>query len=422
MDDSLDIDFSSPGDAKEEIEDALRRDPKHVDMDELDIRDDKPLVDLNNAVVVLKDIVSWTKNMEMTNKAQEASKFQEAWKNDKKYDPSFEYSSPDVNPRTAIKFLSGLNRECTRIDKITLKELGAEKLEVEDIRNLFRGTFEEYKLYIKIAATLENTDSWRSNCLKLWPMNEESALNSKKKLVNNDFQTEDEEKTLNAAEIKQMWTRELERMGVDYRVKTRNVSGCFNIPEEQTVVVASGRDEERLYSRSEARMLTVHELFHVVRSYNGREVAEESGFPPILGIHTPFYDKTEEGGAVYREIKTDVMTSAKKKDYHLRNMAAYYTKQGLEFPVIVNKLVKLGAKPTRAFGLAARNREVLRHHIYLEGYQQDWKNQDELWPLLMGKINAEWANKLKKEVEAEDGMLERPPVMPEDLFNHPGLD
>jgi len=213
-----------------------------------------------------------------------------------------------------------------------------------------------------------------------------------------------------------MWEKELERIGIDYNVEIRDVPGCFNIPEEQTVVIARGKEKERFYSRrQQAEMLTMHELFHVVRGYNGRKVCEKADLPPIFGVHTPFYDETEEGGALYREKATFTDQSSQWKDYHLRFMAAYYLSEEVSFEESGEKLIELGAEPERAFDLLARNREALRHHIYLNGYHK-WKNLDETWPLLIGKIDHQLAKILKKEVEA-NGMIDKPPVTGDDLFN-----
>jgi len=416
----MDINFSNPGSAEEELDNLLQKPAKEVNFDQITLNEDRIFKDLYNAATLLKDRVSWTKNLSITNKKEEAQKFRRAWKNDEKYNPNFEYSTFNGNPRTAIKLLTALNRETTKIDKALVNDIGCQTLDVEDLRNLFRGIFEEFKMYVRVAATVKDENKWRPNCLKIWSMDEENILESKKRLINTDFDTKKEEKDLKAAEIKQMWVKELERLGIDYKVEIRDVDGCFNIPENKTAVVAKGEGQERLYSKSEAEMLTIHELFHVARSYNGRKVTEESSLPPILGMHTPYYDQTEEGGAVYREFQTGVITPSKKKDYDLRTMAAYYTQQGLEFYEIVEKLVKLGARPKRAYGLAARNREILRHHIYLGGLGE-WENRENFDPLMIGKVNIDWAEKLHREVEAEDGILKEPPVKSKDIFNQPGF-
>jgi hypothetical protein len=96
-------------------------------------------------------------------------------------------------------------------------------------------------------------------------------------------------------------------------------------------------------------------------------------------------------------------------------MAAYYLSEEVSFEESGEKLIELGAEPERAFDLLARNREALRHHIYLNGYHK-WKNLDETWPLLIGKIDHQLAKILKKEVEA-NGMIDKPPVTGDDLFN-----
>ena len=64
--------------------------------------------------------------------------------------------------------------------------------------------------------------------------------------------------------------------------------------------------------------------------------------------------------------------------------------------------------------MVARNREALRHHIYLNGVKE-WKDRDDIWPLLVGKVTSEYAEMFREEVEA-DGMLEEPEVGPDKVF------
>jgi len=124
-------------------------------------------------------------------------------------------------------------------------------------------------------------------------------------------------------------------------------------------------------------MLTMHELFHVVRGYNGRKVCEKPICRLYLESIRRFMMRQKKGGGTlqgksyFHRPKFPVW-----KDYHLRFMAAYYLSEEVSFEESGEKLIELGAEPERAFDLLARNREALRHHIYLNGYHK-WKNLDE---------------------------------------------
>ena len=409
--------FSSISEADSSFETLLNNN-EELENEDIDLDEENILQELYFVSVVLKDKFSWSKNVEITNKLDELQRFKQKWEENGEYHPRFNFSSFEYDEEKALSILDELTAECQKIDKKTLRQYNVKELTVEDLRNLYRGIFEEFKLYVKLSANLSDRNKWKKSCLKIWPMDEEAVMKSKKELDKISYNGEEDEKTLEAKDLKMMWENELSRLKIDYDVEIRDVDGCFNIPEEQTVVVAEGTDTERFYSRKEAEMLTIHELFHVIRAYNGVKIAEKSGFPPILGVHTPFYDETEEGGAIYREFEAGVITKGKEKDYHLRALAAYYTYQDHKFSDIIEKLVHQGARPERAFALAARNREILRHHIYMGGYFKDWKENESRNDLLSAKVNREWAEKIREEIEAENSALEEPPVNPEQIFEY----
>jgi len=408
----MEIDFSKPA----RTEDNLDRILKEGGEFQISFREDMIIRDLYNLATLLKDRSSWVKNIKITNRKEERERFRDKREQAKDFKPDFNFRKFPYSEETFIEILDDAIEATGKIDSSEMEKYGAEKITSEDIQNLFTGIFEEFKLYVKLASNIEDENSWREYSEKIWPMLDQETVKESLKRIENLYPEEEEEKNLDAKDLKQMWEEELERINVDYDVEIRETDGCFNIPEERTVVVARGDEEERFYSESEARILTMHELFHVVRAYNGFE-AGKNDFPPILGIHTPFYDMTEEGGAIYREHATEVMTDEKEFDYHLRLLAAHYIHKELDFQEVVEKLMDHGGSFDRSVYLASRNREALRHHIYQGGYVEDWKHRDELWPLLIGKINTEWAEKLRKEIEA-DGMIKEPEIKPQDLFDY----
>lgn len=415
----MDINFSDREEAERQLEQVLKKDFGQLDTsipELVELEQENIVEQLYNAVLVLLKFSSPVKNIRIKNKLEQKQVFLDAYENEEEFEPEFEFQEFPYNEETFVLFIDILTGECEKINRSTLRNYGAEEIGVGEFQEFWEQIFEELKLYVKLAANIENEKKWREISMELWPMASEKVVDEVKQRLEDRFNSSEEEKELEAKHLKDMWINELERLGVDYNVEVRDVAGCFNIPEEQTVVVARGYEEERLYSRKEAEMLTMHELFHVIRGYNGRKACEKSGLPPILGVHTPFYDQTEEGGALYREKATGTDYPEQWKDYHLRFMAAYYLSEGIEFTEVVEKLIESGAEPGRAFELVARNREVLRHHIYLGGYYR-WEDADEetIESLLAGKLNPHYAEIFREEVEA-DGMVQKPEIGVEELF------
>lgn len=413
------ITFTDRDRAEKDVNTMLQRGPDTLDEPVIAFHEDGILDQLYTATAILLHHANPFKHIRISNKTAEWERFQDAHGSSGRFEPSFAFDSVPWNADTFRLVLDEAAAATQQITDDTLQQYGAKTIDAETVRTMFADTFREFTHYVQLAAHIDDRKTWRQHSEALWPMVADGTIQHVRQELKRGFDpTDDEQKTLTAADVKSLWVEELDRLGVAWNVEVRDVAGCFNIPEERTMVVANGDSSRRHYSRSEAALLTVHELFHVVRSYNGIKVAEDSGFPPILGLHTPFYDMTEEGGAVYREHATGMNTPAKDKDYCLRALAAHELHNGTAFHDVVDTLVDHGASLKRAFMLATRNREVLRHHIYYGGYHEQWKNRDAYWPLLMGKVNADYADLLKNEVEA-DGMFTKPPVTADALFERP---
>lgn len=387
---------------------------------EIQFTPENRIEELTETVRHLTDRASWVKNIQIENKQEERERFKKARNNGENYRPDFNYRRTE-DTETAQSLIEQTRKEASKISEDNLEKYGAEEITADDLQQFFISIFDELELYLELTENIEDEENWRETSEKIWPMiDEETYEESLQWLKDNKPETESQEEKLTSEDLKEMFREEVNRLEIDYSVEIRNVGGCFNIPEEKTVVVADGSgDEKRKYSRKEAKMLTKHELFHAVRAYNGYKSGEESGFPPIIGIHTPFYDQTEEGGALYREKKTGTNYAGKDFDYHLRLVAAYRIAESdnyrENFQDIVEELIDLGGSVDRSFYLVARNREALRHHIYLNGVSE-WQDRDELRPLMIGKVNSEYAELFWREAES-GGMLKVPEVSPEKVFN-----
>jgi len=391
---------------------------KDLEKPEISFNQEELVHELSEAAKTLIEKTSWIKNIKIENKVKERERFKEKRKNKEKFKPGFEYREFQYSEEKLLNVLDQCIEASKEIKQEHMEKFGAKEITAEEIQEFFTEIFEELKLYTKLSANIENEKAWKKYSEKIWPLPEEKTVeNSLEKLK--DLEAEELEKNVTPKELAEIFEEELERLRVQYNVEIRDVAGCYNIPEEKTVVVARGSEEKRMYSRPEAQMLTMHELFHAMRAFNGFEAGRKSGFPDILGIHTPFYDQTEEGGSIFREHATETAFEDKEFDYHLRLIAAVKIAESNDFKNdfqnIVEDLIELGGTVDRSFYLVARNREALRHHIYQTGFFEEWKDREEKWPLLIGKVNSQWAEKLKKEIEAK-GMLEKPKISAEDLF------
>lgn len=380
----------------------------------------RTIQDLHNCLRALIKRCHWGRNIEIINKKGEKERFLEKIEQGEDFKPEFRFREFSHNPEQLLEILESCREEAEEITESNLDRYGAEKIDARTMQEFYREIFHELQLYVKLASGIEQEDCWKKISEKIWPMVEEDTFEESRDRMK-ELETGDLEKNLDSSDLKEMFEKEIERLGMKYSVEIREVPGCFNIPEEKTVVVADGsKGEKRYYSNSEARMLTCHELFHSVRAYNGYK-ASKRDLPPILAIHTPFYDRTEEGGALYREHRTGAAYNNKNFDHHLRLVTAYRMAESDDFREdfhdITQEIINLGADPERVFELMARNREVLRHHIYKAGYRE-WKDlgEDEVWPLLIGKINQEYAEVFREEVEA-DGMFQEPEIGAEKLFD-----
>lgn len=386
---------------------------------ELEFDEEKLVEQLQQMVQLMTGTCSWISNIKITNKAEERKRFKQKRERNERYTPELNFADFPHDENQLRQILERCKQAAERLEQHHLDSYGAEVITADQLTEFFQEIFRELELYVELAASIEDEDAWRNYSEKIWPLpSEEEAEKARKEMK--EVENEIPEKDLDSEDLRQMFEDEVERLGMEYDVEVRQVPGCYNIPEEKKVIVADGDDRKRYYSIEEARMLTMHEIFHAVRAYNGYN-AGKNDLPPILAVHTPFYDQTEEGGALYREKRTGTDYPEKEFDYLLRYLIVHELSQtdsfSDEFEDVMDKLVELGAEEERVFDLILRNREVMRHHVYKAGYEE-WEDLDEkqLDGLLLGKVNLEYAELFQKEVEA-GGMITPPEVTASQLFD-----
>lgn len=376
---------------------------------EINISEEEPLWSLFE---IVKQSINNVRLLEprLKNFEEEERRFLE----EDEYTPEFDFTGLDFQKEKLLEVLDQCRDQLHKIDGEVLEGYGAREFTPEETREFFRQIFRELELHIKLIDELGEEDKWTRYSEEIWPeIDEEKYTEALREIRELDLVTEN--KDIEPEQLAEMFRKEFERLGVEYEVELREVQGSFNLPGEKKLIASKGRNGERMYSREEAEALTKHETFHAIRGLNGYKACERSGLPPILGVFTPFYDMTEEGGAVYREKTTGKLSDHKKFDYLLRLIASHKISRSEnfreEFTEIAEELVELGAEKERAFKILARNRQGLRHHIYWGGVEQ-WEQGDRE-KLLIGKLNSEWAEKFSREI---GGMIEKPEIGPEKLF------
>lgn len=398
--------------SKSEIKSGIEKGEKP----DIELEKNRILHELTETTRILLDRTQVFKTSGIDNKQEEKERYLKSCEDS--FKPDFRFHEYPYSREKMLDILNQCIEETEKIDNRTLERYGCKTLEADEMQKFFRDIFQELKLNVKLASGIEKEKIWKKYSEKIWkPVEKEEVQRSREKLKK--MEQEKLRENIKPEEVAEMFRNEIDRLGAEYTVEVRDVAGCHNIPQEKTVVVARGENGDRTYSREEARMVTMHEIFHAMRAYNGFKAGEKSGFPEIIGLHTPFYDRAEEGGAVYREHRTGTSYRNKKFDYHLRMVAVGEIAESdsfrEDFTSIAEKLVDLGATRERAFELLTRNREGLRHHIYLGGYH-DWKKIEDKEKMLVGKVNEEWAEKFWKEAEA-DGMIQKPEIGSEKLFD-----
>ena len=383
----------------------------------------KPVINEENALESATDafktcfeIGKWMDNLEMSNR--EKIKKKALKEGVKGYQPDYRFKDPFYHEETFLDLINKIQKSLRDLEEQDLEVYRPKSLDIENIKRLFIENFEELKNDIRICSNGENQEIWLENSLEKWPMVSKATFRNSIKTLEDWEEEKNQSDSISFEQIGKMWRKDLEKLGMKYEVERRKVKVCHNLPEQKKLVIAEGENGERQYTEKEAARLTSHEIFHAVRAYNGFETGSKSGFPEIIGLHTPYYSKTEEGGAVYREHRQGTIYPEKEFDYHLMLVASYLTSKGEMFEEIVKELQSLGATKERSIHLAARSREALRLHIYQGGYYEEWKglSDQDADKLMIGKVNAEWGQKLYREAE-NNGMLEKPKIDAETVLN-----
>lgn len=364
---------------------------------------DRPVEALYNGSKALNKYSHWS-NIGISNR-------KECWidyQNNDEFELEFEI--PDYNFSNLRYMLKHLKMVANTLTEREIREYSLEEIGSRELGKIFANIIEEQLLRVELMESVEDRGEWLELCNKIWTPPEKDLVEKAEKNVD-ELSSEKDGEIVPVEKVKELCVEEIENLGFDWDVEIQEVVGSHNVPEKQKLIISSGRNGERVYTRDEARIIAVHEVFHAARAFNGYRTVEGTGLPPVTGFSTGFYDETEEGGAVLREQEADVGKEWKQKDYYLRIIAVRSLIDGKTVLETGKELEKYGATERRGFELAVRNRQILRHQIYLSG-QKDWENTGE--ELMTGKVNPDIAEIIWREVE--DGNFNEPQVSHEQIF------
>lgn len=188
--------------------------------------------------------------------------------------------------------------------------------------------------------------------------------------------------------------------GLDWRVEERDMvsSAAFNITQK-VLYINTGRK----FSDSDLKRLIVHEIgTHVTRAENGRKQKYN-----LFYIGFPGYNSTEEGLAVYNEVKAGTLTNDVLKNYAGR-VIAVDTSLRSSFSTVYTNLLEffpreeawiLALRAKRGISDTSRHGAFTKDHTYLSGYYlvKDFvRKGGNIKSLYVGKIGVQHVPYLKK--------------------------
>ena len=269
-------------------------------------------------------------------------------------------SGGKINPRFTYKSLK-LKRFAEKFVQIIIPVN-------EPLSTFFESVLEQTKAYYCLLQNIgtdkfTNTDLYGQPTKKL--VNEAKEL-----LIQLADETANKEKLKNDSGAKEVFQAELNRYNLsDWKIKIKPMTAKVAVDVEKKTILIK---ENAIFSDEDLKRFLVHEIeTHVFRTVNGFK-------QPFLIFATAFipgYLPTEEGLAVYNEIKAGLLTNHRLRIFTGRVLAVDYSLR-LSFRDTYNKLLQF-FEPETAFQLTFRAKRGLsdtskpggfiKDHVYLEG-------------------------------------------------------
>ena len=274
-----------------------------------------------------------------------------------------------------------------------------ERIEDEDIRQLYEDIIYEYSGLIECIETIGQGRKFYFNSLKSFGTPTEKDIENAKFILRFDDSDFDEEMLpmYNVNEAKDYFDDFSKRYDFKYNIKISNnlSAAAMVLNNTQTLVLRKSHK----YSLNQLKVLTNHEVgVHMVTTFNGLDQPLKvfsNGFPNNVD--------TQEGLAVYSEFMSGCLTIMRLKELAFRVIAVDSLNKGYLFSDtfhLLHNQHKLNRDKAFAITLRVhRGGGFTKDHLYLRGlrnvYQYAKANKD-LSILLMGKVSQEYIPTMEK--------------------------
>lgn len=302
-----------------------------------------------------------------------------------------------------------------------------ERIDDEDIRQLYEDIIYEYSGLIECIETIGKGSKFYFNSLKSFGTPTEKDIDNAKFILRFDDSEFNEEMLpmYNVTEAKTFFEEFSKRYDFKYNIKISNnlSAAAMVLNNTQTLVLRKSHK----YSLNQLKVLTNHEIgVHMVTTFNGLTQPLKifsNGFPNNV--------ETQEGLAVYSEFMSGCLTIERLRELAFRVIAVDSLNKGYDFSDTFNLLhgqYKLNRD--KAFGITLRVHRgggFTKDHLYLKGLRKVYKYANkgkDLGVLLTGKVTMDYIPTIKK---LEGLSLAIPPKYYTDAYNgnsnkNPNLD
>ncbi|WP_400078337.1 flavohemoglobin expression-modulating QEGLA motif protein [Winogradskyella sp. R77965] len=274
-----------------------------------------------------------------------------------------------------------------------------ERIEDEDIRQLYEDVIYEYSGLIECIETIGHGRKFYFNSLKSFGTPTEKDIENAKFILRFDDSEFDEEMLpmYNAEEARTYFDDFSKRYDFKYNIKISNnlSAAAMVLNNTQTLVLRKSHK----YSLNQLKVLTNHEIgVHMVTTFNGLDQPLKvfsNGFPNNV--------ETQEGLAVYSEFMSGCLTIERLKELAFRVIATDSLHKGHSFSDtfhLLHSQHKLNRDKAFVITLRVhRGGGFTKDHLYLRGLRNVYKYAqagEDLGVLLTGKVTMEYIPTIAK--------------------------
>ncbi|WP_353779958.1 tyrosine/phenylalanine carboxypeptidase domain-containing protein [Winogradskyella sp. 3972H.M.0a.05] len=274
-----------------------------------------------------------------------------------------------------------------------------ERIEDEDIRQLYEDIIYEYSSLIECIETIGQGRKFYYNSLKSFGTPPEKDIDNAKFILRFDDEDFDEDMLpmYNVEEAKAYFEDYSKRYDFKYKIKfSTNISAAAMVLNNtQTLVLRKNHK----FSKNQLEVLTNHEVgVHMVTTFNGLSQPLK-----VFSNGLPNNVETQEGLAVYSEYMSGCLTLKRLKELSFRTLASDSLSKGYTFADtfdLLHNQYKLNRDKAFSITLRAhRGGGFTKDRLYLSGLKKVFKYAQEgndLGILLTGKVSMEYMDTIKK--------------------------